>query len=255
VIVWAALRKELLEQWRSYRLLIVVVVLLLFGLTSPLLAKYTPELLRLAIPEDQALGLLSLIPPPTAADAVGQYVKNLTQFGILLALLMAMGTVAQEKDKGTAALILAKPLPRGVFILAKFAALGLTFALGVILAGAAGYLYTVLLFGAIPLPAWIALNALLLVVFLVYLALTVLCSTLTRSQVVAAGLAFGTLVVVLLLSSLPRVGDYMPNRLIAWGTGLFTGTGGAPWAALWVSFGLIAASLLAAWLAFRRQEL
>lgn len=255
MIFWVALRKEMLEQWRSYRLLIVGVVLLLFGLASPVLAKYTPEILRLAVPKGQATELLNLIPEPTVADAVAQYVKNTSQFGILLALLMAMGMVALEKDKGTAALMLSKPLPRGVFLLAKFAALGLTFALGILLAGVAGYFYTVLLFGSLSLPAWLGLNGLLLLCLLVYIALTLFCSTLTHSQVVAAGLAFGFLIVLGFLGALPRLGDYLPNRLISWGAGLFAATGTAPWGALWVSLGLIAASLLAAWLIFRRQEL
>ena len=34
-------------------------------------------------------------------DAVTQYIKNIGQFGVILALLLTMGAVAQEKDKGT----------------------------------------------------------------------------------------------------------------------------------------------------------
>jgi ABC-2 type transport system permease protein len=255
VIFWVALRKEILEQWRSYRLLIVGVVLLFFGLSSPLLAKYTPELLRLAIPAGQAGQLLALIPAPTISDAVDQYVKNLVQFGILLALLMTMGTVAQEKDKGTAALMLVKPMPRGIFLLAKFVAVGLTFALSILLAGIACYYYTLLLFGALDVTAWLALNAFLLLTVLVYVALTLLCSTLTSSQVVAAGLAFGLLIVVNGVGAIPKVGDYLPGRLTAWGSALAKGVGGASWPALWVSLGLIAVALLVAWLIFERQEL
>jgi ABC-2 type transport system permease protein len=255
VIFWVALRKEFLEQWRSYRLLIVAVVLVFFGLSSPLLARYTPELLKLAIPPDQAGQLLALFPTPTVADAVGQYVKNLSQFGILLALLMTMGTVAQEKDKGTAALMLVKPMPRGIFLLAKFVALGLIFAVSILLAAIACYYYTLLLFGPLNLTAWLALNALLLLMVLVYVALTLLCSTLTSSQVVAAGLAFGLLIVVSGIGALPKVGDYLPGRLTAWGTALVLGAGGTWWPALWVSLGLIVVALLGAWLIFERQEL
>ena len=47
---FVALRKEWLEQWRTYRLLVTGVVLVVFGLTSPLIAKYTPELIKL-VPE------------------------------------------------------------------------------------------------------------------------------------------------------------------------------------------------------------
>lgn len=252
-IFWVALRKELIEQWRSYRLLVVGVVLLVFGLTSPLLAKYGPELIRLALPEGEEI--LKLIPSPTATDAVSQYLKNISQFGILLAILMTMGSVAQEKERGTAALMLVKPMPRGVFLVAKMVALGLTFAIGIFLAGAACYYYTMLMFEALSLPAWLALNGLLLLFILVYVALTLLCSTLSQSQVVSGALAFGFLVVLSALGAVPRLGDYMPGRLTTWAGGLFAGDVGSAWGALVVSVGLIVAALLVAWLIFERQEL
>src|SRR4030042_2745633 len=106
--LFVAFRKEWMELIRSYRLLIVAVVLVFFGLTSPLLAKFTPEIISF-IPGGTDIS--KLIPPPTVWDAVTQYVKNMTQFGIILALLLTMGAVAQEKDKGTAAMMLVKPLP------------------------------------------------------------------------------------------------------------------------------------------------
>ena len=252
-ILWVALRKELLEQWRSYRLLIVCVVLLLFGLASPLLAKYTPQLLRLALPEGEEI--LNLIPPPTVGDAVSQYLKNITQFGVLLAVLMAMGLVALEKDKGTAGLMLAKPIPRGVFLIAKFVALGLTFAAGILLAAVSGYYYTLLLFEPLSLSAWLGLNALLLTFILVYVAVTLLCSTVTDSQVVSGGLALVFVVVLSGLSAVPRLGEFMPGQLNTWAAGLVTGHGEPAWAALGVSVGLIVAALVVAWLVFERQEL
>ncbi|MBI5828976.1 MAG: ABC transporter permease subunit, partial [Chloroflexi bacterium] len=119
------LRKEWLEQWRTYRLLVVGVVLVVFGLLSPLIAKYTPELIKL-VPEGEAIA--ALIPTPTALEAVAQYLKNMSQFGGILALLLTMGAVAQEKDKGTAAMMLVKTLSRLAFLAAKFAALALMFA-------------------------------------------------------------------------------------------------------------------------------
>jgi ABC-2 type transport system permease protein len=254
LVFWVALRKEVLEQLRSYRLLIVGVVLVLWGLTSPLLAMYAPQILKFALPEGEAL-LLQLIPPPTVADAVNQYLKNLNQFGILLALLMTMGTVVQEKDKGTAALMLAKPLPRGAFLAAKFVAHGLTFAVSVAVAGVACYYYTLLLFEPLDIPAWLALNGLLLVQLLVYVALTLLCSTIARSQVVAGGLAFGFLILLSGLGAIPALGRYLPGALISWAARLALGAGQAAWPALWVSCGLIGGALLAACLVFRRQEL
>jgi ABC-2 type transport system permease protein len=251
-IFWVALRKELIEQWRSYRLLIAAVILVIFGLLAPLTAKYTPELIKM-LPNGEAIA--SLIPPPTALDAVREYTENISQFGVILALLMTMGVVAQEKDKGTAAVMLVKPLPRGVFLGAKFAAVGLTFAASIALAGAAGWYYTLLLFEALDAGRWLVLNGLMLLFVLVYVALTLFCSTVTKSQVAAAGLAFGLLLGLALPGALPKVGEYLPGQLITWGATLVAGRAEAYWPALWVSLGLIAAALVGAWAIFERQEL
>ena len=254
MIFWIALRKELLEQWRSYRLLIVAVALLLFGgFMAPLSAKYTPELLKALVPNGDEI--VKLMPTPTAEVAVEEYVGNVSQFGVLVALLVAMGAVAGEKDKGTAALMLVKPLPRGVFLAAKFVALGLTFTLSLLIAAVACYYYTMLLFEALDLSSWLALNGLLLLFVLVYVALTLFCSTLTRSHVVGGGLAFGLLMVLSALGALPTVGDYLPGQLVSWAGWLMNGGGDPAWPAVWTSLGLIVAALIGAWRVFERQEL
>ncbi len=251
-IFWIVLRKEWLAQWRTYRVLVVGVVLTVCGLLSPLLAKYTPELIKL-VPEGEAIA--RIIPPPTLLDAVTQYLKNMSQFGVILALLLAMGAVAQEKEQGTAAMLLVKPVPRGTFLAAKFAALTLTFALGVALAGVAGYYYTLLLFGALAIGAWLAFNGLLLVYVLVFVALTLLCSVVAKSQVAAGGGAFGFLLLLGLVSAIPGWGTYLPGQLLVWGVGLMAGQTEAFWPALGVSFGIMLVAISAAWRIFETQEL
>ncbi len=252
MIFLAALRKEWLEQWRTYRMLAVGVVLLVFGLLSPLLAKYTPEIIKL-MPNGETMA--QLIPAPTVLDAVTQYIKNIGQFGVILALLLTMGAVAQEKDKGTAAMMLVKPLPRATFLAAKFTALALTFAVAIAIAGAACYYYTWLLFDPLDVPRWLALNGLLLLFVLVYVALTLFCSVVTQSQVAAGGLALGLLFVLGLSGSVPGLGEYLPGQLLAWGGGLMAGKAETFWPALGVSVGIIVVALAGARFIFERQEL
>ncbi len=92
--------------------------------------------------------LLAAIPAPTVTDAITQYVKNMSQFGILLALLMTMGVVVQEKERGTAAFFLTRPVSRETFLLAKFAALTVTFIVSLALAAIGCWYYTLVLFAA-----------------------------------------------------------------------------------------------------------
>lgn len=247
----ASLRKELIELWRTRRLLVLLVVLVFFGMGSPLLAYFTPQMMSL-IPGGEAFK--DLIPPPTMLDAVGQYIKNTTQFGVVLALLLAMGVVVQEKERGTAAMMLVKPLPRGAFLLAKFVALALAFLVGLALAGAGGYFYTLVLFGVPDAGAWLAMNALLWLYLLVFVALTLLFSTLVRSPAAAAGLGFGALLLLSLIGLIQGMRPFLPEALVNWAAAGFTG-GEPAWAAVAVSLGLVLGSLLAAWAVFRRQEI
>jgi ABC-2 type transport system permease protein len=246
-------RKEMLEQWRTRRLLVVAAVFTLFGMASPLLAKFTPELMR-SIP-DMPPELLAAIPAPTMADAVAQYVKNMSQFGIMLALLVPMGVVVQEKERGTAAFFLTRPVSRETFLLAKYTALGLGFSLSLALAAIGCWYYTLVLFGALPWGPYLALNGLMLLVFLAYMALALLASTLARSNGNAAALAFAALIVVGGIGSLPRLNEYFPGKLFEWGTGLMVGGAQAAWPAFGICLGVIVASLLSAVLIFRRQEI
>jgi ABC-2 type transport system permease protein len=254
-----SIRKEMLEQWRTYRAVIVAVVLVAFGMLSPLTAKFTPEIIKLVAGGDDVMAqqLAAAIPKPTVNDAVAQYVKNTSQFGLILALLVTMGVVAQEKERGTAALMLVKPLPRWAFLAAKFAGLALTFALSLALAGLAAYYYTWFLFEPLKLGPFLALNGLLLLYVLVYVALTLLCSALTRSQTAAGGLAFGLMILLSIPSAVPQIAQYLPGQLAGWGAALAVGAPGVEpaWPAFWLSVGLIAASLAGAWLVFDRQEL
>jgi ABC-2 type transport system permease protein len=251
-IFLVALRKELLEQWRTHRLLAVASVLIFFGLLSPLSAKFTPELLKM-LPTGAATA--KLVPLPTMMDAAGQYLKNLSQFGVLLAFLVTMGAVAQEKARGTAAMMLVKPLPRSTFLGAKFAALTITFSLSIAAAAVAGFYCTTLLFHAPNPSRWLALNVLLVVYIIVPVAITLLCSVLVKSQAAAGGLAVALVIALALIATIPGFGEYLPGQLLGWAGGLMAGIPAAHWASLFVCLGIISVTLIGAWYAFERQEL
>ncbi len=246
--------KEMLEQWRSSRLLIVAAVLTAFGLLGPLSTKYLPVLLSSmpGVPE----GLAAVMPTPDVTMAVGEYMDNIVQFGVILAVLVPMAAVVGEKTTGTAEITLSKPASRAAFLAAKLVSYGAVLAAGMLLAAAGGYYYTGLFFEWLPAGRFLAANALVLLYLLVFVSITLLASTLARSQLAAAGVAFASLILFGLLGALPPLGPYLPASLIGWGRGLALGSQSEPaWRALATSSGLIAAALAVAWLAFRRQEL
>lgn len=129
------------------------------------------------------------------------------------------------------------------------------FAVTLALAGIACYYYTLLLFEAMDVLHWLVLNLLLFVYVLVFVAITLFCSTITRSQAAAGGAALVLMVILGLIGAIPALGKYLPGELITWGPRLMFGDTTTSWTAFGISMGLIAVSLLAAWLSFKNQEL
>ncbi len=245
------LTKEMREQWRTSRLLVVCALFLFFGLVSPLVARYQGELLRRFVSDLQIT-----LPPPTARDAVDQLLKNLGQTGPFAAILLAMGAVAREKERGTAALVLTKPVSRTAFLAAKFLALAATLAAGVALGGAAAYLYTAILFERLPVGGFLACCGLVLLTLLVYAAVTFLGSTLVDSTLPAAGIGLAALFAAGLVGISPGLQRYTPSGLAAPARALALGQGSAGlWTPLLVSLGIVVAALALAWLSFRHQEI
>jgi ABC-2 type transport system permease protein len=249
----AALRKELQQQWHTKRMLVVLSVFMLFGLGSPLIAKFTPELLRTIEGAEQ---FADLIPTPSAEDAMDQYVKNITQFGFIIALLLGMGAVAGEKERGMTAMILSKPMPRWSFVVSKFVAQALVYALGFLLAALGAHYYTLILFDGFNLSLFLVSNALLWVWLLVFAAITLLGSTIGQTTAAASGMALLGSVLLLLAGSLPKIGAFAPSGLVAWASQL--GLGGnvtANSGALVANIVIIVVSLITAVAVFETQEL
>lgn len=221
----ATLRKELLQQWRTRRVLVVGAVFAMFGLMSPLIAYFTPQLLSTI---EGAEMFADLIPTPTRADALSQYIRNITQFGFIIAVLLGMGAVAGEKERGTTAMVLSKPLPRWAFILSKFVAQSTVYVLGFALAAAGAYLYTAYLFESLMPGPFLLGNVLLLLWLLTFAAVTLLGSTLADSTGMGAALAFGGAIVLLLAGSIPQLSAFAPSALVGWASqlGLPSAAGG-----------------------------
>jgi ABC-2 type transport system permease protein len=249
------LQKELREQLRTGRLVAVAAVFILFGLLGPLTDRYMKELLE-AI-GTQAGGMTIAVPPPSLAGDATQILKNLSQFGIVCALLLAMGTVAWEKERGTAGLILTKPASRAAFLAAKLAAISLNLAVATILGCGIAFVYTALLYPEpFAIGGYVAMMALLWWMLVVFVSITLLGSTLTRSAIAAAGIGLVAMIVLGMIAALPTVGPYMPMSLGTVAMDLCLGRDpGNVIGPVLFNVALVPALFGLTWLAFRRQEL
>jgi len=249
-----ALRKELLQMWRTKRLLVVAAVFGLFGMASPVMAYFLPQMFKAIPGAEQFAGL---IPQPTVVDALTQFSKNITQFGFILAIFMGMSAVAGEKERGTASLVLSKPMTRWAFVTSKFTAQVLVYLVGFLLALVGAYFYIVVLFGAYDFGTLAFVTFLLLAWLLPFVALTLDGSVIGGSTTAAAGIALVGSVALLLAGNIPQYGSLMPSGLTAWAAQIGAGVlpvspnGGA----LAASLALTVIGLIVAIAVFERQEL
>lgn len=142
------LAKELTEIRRTWRLPTIGGVLLFFAVMSPLAALATPALMDAAM--SGTPGLKIEIPDPTYLDSYAQWVKNLSQIGLLLVVFASAGLIASERTSGTAVLVVTKPVSRAAFAIAKFLAQAALVTVATLLGTVVTWLGTRLAFGAAP---------------------------------------------------------------------------------------------------------
>lgn len=243
-------KKEWRELWATKRAIIVLVVMLIFGILSPLTAKMLPDLLS-SMAEDENITIT--ITEVTKADAIEQFIQNTGQMLMFLVVLVSFGVVVNERERGNMTLMFTHPLSRTTFILAKFAALALILAVGMIVSGGAAYLYTIILFEAPEAGGFISLIVLSYIYLLVFAALGILASTLGKSNASAIGYMF-LFIAVLIFSGV--LVDFSPSELMSWGGNLAMEiSSAARWDALIVSLLVIAGAVCGACFALNRQEI
>lgn len=245
--------KEILENFRTYRFYVLAAALIFFGLTSPIIAKLTPELIESALPG----GLEIKIPDPVYKDAYLNFLKNLNQLGLIVLILVSMGLVAEEKARGTAVLVLIRPLSRSAFIWIKYLVLiGIT-AICTAVATVGAYLYTLALFEGVQLAGFpLSIVAWFLFACMI-VAATTLFSVVMPNQMSAAGMAFLVYIVFYAAPALGRgLEKYSPGVLLTKGGEVAAGLSAE--VLFWPAMTAAALTLFFLWLAaalFNRQEL
>ncbi|NLC67258.1 MAG: ABC transporter permease [Clostridiaceae bacterium] len=217
------IKKEIIEHWRSYRIIVLLSVLLLFGMSSPLIAKLVPVIF-----ESIDMGIEINIPEPTFIDSYTQFFKNMTQVCLIVVILVFSGSITREKSRGTAMLLLSKGLSRTTFIISKFIAQVLIWTVSYAAAAAVFYGYTGYLFPGHK-PQNFAVSMLSLWLFVVFLfSLSDLASLVGNAFYVPVVITFGALALMLAISAVPKAMRYLPIALSSWNVEMIQGIKNVP---------------------------
>lgn len=212
----AFIKKEMLESVRTYKLLILIIVFLLMGIISPVIAKVTPDIIDAIVPE----GIEIKIPDPTAVDAWIQFFKNTSQIGLVVMIITFAGLMSNELSKGTLVNMLTKGLSRRTVILSKFISSTLQWTFAFILSAVTTLLYTNFLWpeGSVS-NLFLALFGLWLFGIMM-LSLIIMGGVLFKNLTTNMLATGGLFLIMLIINIFPDVKPYNPMTLFSGNMGL-----------------------------------
>lgn len=200
-------KKEFMESFRTYKLLIIFAVFILFGMLNPVTAKILPEVLSSLMTD----GVQIILPEPTAIDAWGQFYKNMSTQLILFVIVFS-GNLSNELSKGTLINILTKGLPRRTVILSKFTFLVLIWTSAYFICYSTTYAYSLyLLAGEVPN---LFIGSIFMWIFGILLISIMMISSVVFKNMYGVLVGTGGLVLILMLINIiPDVQKYSPYML------------------------------------------
>lgn len=220
----ALLKKEFKEQWRTSKALILVLSFFLLGMSGPVTTKFLPEILKSSGSNLSGIDII-ITGKQTYVDSIYSYFNQMTSLPVLILVLVAMGAVAGERERGTHIFVLTKPVTRVQFILTKYFTY-LAVLLGtLVITGLGAAYYTLILFEGFPVGPYLLLNLCLFSNMAYLLAVIILFSSLFRSSIAAGGASFVFFLVVSLITGLiPRVSENMPGVFASLARPVMAGT-------------------------------
>lgn len=213
-------KKELQESVANYRLLIVLGLFAVLGLLNVFTAKFTPQLISSLVSEE----LAKSFPEPTTIDVWLQFLKNTSQLGLVVIVIIFSGLLTHEYQKETLTILLTKGLSRWKVIAGKLAASCLLFSTGYWLSVGVTYLYAWFYFEQAGVAnMWFAITMLWLFgLFLIVISL--LGGILFRNNYSVLLFTVSSFVVMLVVNFFPKMQEYNPLMLCMSNTALLEGT-------------------------------
>ena len=240
---WVLLRKEVLEQRRTWKFVAMAAVLSLSAVLGPTIFAIVTRV------RGEPHGVVQ------AVEALEGIAVTMTFLGTFIAIVISMGVLATERATGTAAMTLSKPVTRSAFVAAKALGLLASIAIGVIVASTVGYVLILILFadgGLGRFATGMVINGAALL-FIAFIAM--FWSAMFTRQLLAGGLAFATFIVLNTFRAVPDTDRYLPIVAPDWAASIIRAETSNEWPAFGILCGCLVLLPLAAWVIFRRKEL
>lgn len=248
------LKKEWMETKRSYKLLIIPIAFSILMLALPISMYLLPSLIESDLPE----GTVIQIPESKTVDILPAIFSNFEQTGIIVLIIISMGAIAKERENGSAAMVLSKPISRKSYVLAKWTMYSLIGIFGFLLGMILTIYYTAILFeGPIEIYDIARGTVSYSLLILLCVSVTIFYSSFVKSSIVTGMLSYATYLAITKLSALlPKsIIEISPYSLIDRTNDIMVGINDRIWISVLGMVILIAGFLLAGVYLFKKQEI
>lgn len=202
---WKTLfKKEMLENWRNYKWIWVPLVVILLAIMDPITTYYLPLIIESVggLPD----GAVIEMPTPLPRDVIMMSLAQLSSLGVLIIVLMMMGTISGEIKSGVSELILVKPISYLNYITSKWASFLLIVWISLSIAMLTSWYYINLLFGEL---AFLSLLQVILFYGLwltLVVTLAIFYNTLVQTPGLVAAL---TIITIIIMSIITNIFDHL----------------------------------------------
>ncbi len=248
-------KKEFMENFRSGKVYILLIIFIIFGIMNPAFAKLTPWLFDMMADTMKEQGITLSTITVTAITSWEQYYKNMSMEFIVL-VIMFCGVLTSEYQKGTLINMLTKGLPRWKVILAKGTTVLVIWSLCYWMCFGITYSYNAY-FWDNGIAEHIAFAAISSYLFGIWLISLILLGSAFLNSGSAVLLITGVIYAINYpLSMIPDVADYLPTKLTS-GMELLSGTASTQdyMPAIIITLLLIALSAIVTVVCFNRKRI
>lgn len=202
-------RLEWLRLVRTKRWIALLGVYVFFGLLGPLTARYLAEILK-----QFGGGVEVTFPPPVPSDGMIQYVSNVSQIGLLVAVVVAAGSLAFDA-KPEMGVFLRTRIPRVRDILVpRLTVTYLAVAISFVVGALAAWYETAVLIGSLPMGGTLAGIGFGLLYLALVVAVVAAAAGRAKSVLGAVMITVIVLLVMPIIGVIEAIGEWLPSHLV-----------------------------------------
>ena len=203
-----AWRLEWLRLVRTPRLFALVAVYGFFGLLGPILARYMQQLLQ-----HTQSNLTITAADPRPVDAMTNFVSEINQTALVVAVVVSAGALAFDSRRGVATLLRTRATSIAELVLPRFVVSAAAVITAYLVGTLAAWYETTLLLGRLP-TAEVVLGFVCGAVYLVFVvAVTAAAASIARSVLATVGIAVAVLLLLPIAAIASELQRWLPSSL------------------------------------------